>query len=273
MANSASGASTYYTYYVQNPTYGHNYTYNYANTNSVSQAPYPYQFPDTAIGKLFIRTNPNGARFDSDCTASVWNSPGRDLIVTAGHCVNDGNGHFYSDFVFVPGYNGQQSGSAAAPCGQYHWVNVATTYSWNGFANAHDDFAVIQLAPNTNGPVQVCTGGMGFIWNLNQKPGLFPPYDTWIHGYPVNYNNGQTQTACSGMPRATEDWGGTIAPQDSSQYRTNCGMLHGSSGGPVYTKHDWIVYSVVSIGQSGDQWNPWLGPEARDTFNVEGGGR
>lgn len=53
------------------------------------------------IGALFF----HGTKGDHFCTASAVDSPARDLIITAAHCVHEGKGGGYlTDLVFVPGY-------------------------------------------------------------------------------------------------------------------------------------------------------------------------
>jgi V8-like Glu-specific endopeptidase len=53
------------------------------------------------VGALFS----HDTKGDHFCTASAVDSPGRNLIVTAAHCVHSGAGGGYlSDLVFVPGY-------------------------------------------------------------------------------------------------------------------------------------------------------------------------
>jgi V8-like Glu-specific endopeptidase len=53
------------------------------------------------VGALFLH-DASGNHF---CTASVVASPGRDLLVTAAHCINGGpHGGARSDIVFIPGY-------------------------------------------------------------------------------------------------------------------------------------------------------------------------
>src|SRR5271154_3794847 len=65
----------------------------------------------TPAAKQNAKTLRIGALFDSDssgghfCTASVVNSPGHNVIVTAAHCVNSGNGGANKQNVaFVPAY-------------------------------------------------------------------------------------------------------------------------------------------------------------------------
>ena len=57
------------------------------------------------VGALFEH-DANGNHF---CTASVVASPGRDLLITAAHCISGGNsGGYRQDIVFIPGYRDGQ---------------------------------------------------------------------------------------------------------------------------------------------------------------------
>jgi V8-like Glu-specific endopeptidase len=61
------------------------------------------------VGALFS----HDTKGDHFCTASAVDSPGRNLIITAAHCVHSGRGGGYlGDLVFVPGYR-----HGAAPYG------------------------------------------------------------------------------------------------------------------------------------------------------------
>ena len=54
------------------------------------------------VGALFEH-DASGAHF---CTASVVSSPGEDLLITAAHCISNGDGSGYkSDIVFIPDYD------------------------------------------------------------------------------------------------------------------------------------------------------------------------
>jgi hypothetical protein len=53
------------------------------------------------VGALFER-DASGQHF---CTASVVTSPGKNLLITAAHCINGGKGSGYKkDIVFIPDY-------------------------------------------------------------------------------------------------------------------------------------------------------------------------
>src|SRR5689334_10511729 len=64
------------------------------------------------LARLSLRV---GALFEHDaggnhfCTASVVASPGRNLLITAAHCINGGkNGGYRQDVAFIPGYRDGQ---------------------------------------------------------------------------------------------------------------------------------------------------------------------
>ena len=83
----------------------------HAQPLSVGQhaAPQAGQVPTAHTAPVALRV---GALFEHDasgahfCTASVVASPGEDLLITAAHCISDGDGSGYkSDIVFIPGYH------------------------------------------------------------------------------------------------------------------------------------------------------------------------
>jgi hypothetical protein len=83
------------------------------------------------------------------CTASVVNSPGGDLAVTAAHCVAGEN----RPLVFVPGYHAR-----LAPYGAWLVTRVFTDPAWSASENPDDDVAFLQLAPASGVPVEDVTG-------------------------------------------------------------------------------------------------------------------
>ncbi len=106
------------------------------NSTTVSARP--------AVGALFTLTAAGqlGSHF---CTASVVDSPSRDLLVTAAHCVsNPAKGAI----AFVPGYrNGQ------APYGIWPITSITVDDSWASSADPDDDVAF--LAASRAGPVRL----------------------------------------------------------------------------------------------------------------------
>ena len=88
------------------------------------------------VGPLF----PSAGATIHICTASVVDSPGGDLLVTAAHCVV-GRG---AGLVFVPGYdNGRQ------PYGRWTVVAAYAGAAWTGSQDPRDDVAFLKVAPHT----------------------------------------------------------------------------------------------------------------------------
>ena len=100
-------------------------------------------YPYSTIGQLYF-TEPGG---DYVCTASVIR---RNVLATAGHCVNDGHGNYYSNWLFVPAENG-----ARAPFGSWTWAAADTTTAWyfggGGVPNEQDDALIVLNQESVNG--------------------------------------------------------------------------------------------------------------------------
>jgi hypothetical protein len=77
------------------------------------------------------------------CTASVVASPGRDLLVTAAHCINGGpRGGARSDVVFIPGYR-----DGKAPFGIWSPARLVVAKGWVSAADPDLDVGFVVLGP------------------------------------------------------------------------------------------------------------------------------
>ena len=139
-------------------------------------------YPYALTGQLTF-TVPSGttvAPGNYVCSATVQR-PG--VITTAGHCVSDGNGHFFTNWVFTPATR-----LGSAPFGKWTWRQVVTTATWHsgggGVPNAQD-VAVIALFPNANAvKIGSFTGFAGF--NI---PDLYVGQHVSMEGYPCNLDS------------------------------------------------------------------------------------
>lgn len=113
-------------------------------------APRPPAADTSTIGPLFL----SAGTTEHYCTASVVDSPHRDLLVTAAHCVF-GTG---SGIVFAPGYH-----DGHEPYGTWRVVAAYGAPAWTESQDPQDDAAFLVVAPRTiNGrtvDVQQVTGG------------------------------------------------------------------------------------------------------------------
>lgn len=231
---------------------------------------WPYSYPNTPIGQLFFKQNPNDVYY-SWCTAAAVTSPRELLIVTAGHCVNSGGnsgtpGQWYSNFYFYPAYNGNASPDQRAPYGFFTGNTLVTTGSWANFSNLHDDFAVIKLNPNAGGTLQSRTGSLGIVFQDNQSVAR----SVVASGYPINYANAQQMAFCSASYAQLENFLNS-AVDDGSQIGIGCDMEGGSSGGPWRTSDNLLrtvsSYESPGYGQN-NLFGPYLGRQAQAAWHL-----
>jgi V8-like Glu-specific endopeptidase len=98
-----------------------------------------------AVGALFATSH--GVLRSHFCSASVVDSPARDLLVTAAHCVT---GPGSGSIAFVPGYD-----NGRIPYGVWRITRVIVGQGWTSSADPDEDVAFLI----TSGPVQDMTGG------------------------------------------------------------------------------------------------------------------
>jgi V8-like Glu-specific endopeptidase len=115
--------------------------------------------PATTIGKLFFFTGSG----TSWCTATIVNAPNKDTIWTAAHCVSDGHGHEYEDFVFKPNLNG-----SSVPFGSFKAKYISAPAGYVDQGLSQYDYAAIALSPNTRGKAQNLAGAEGWIMGGNK---------------------------------------------------------------------------------------------------------
>ncbi|MCH5677791.1 trypsin-like serine peptidase [Streptomyces gilvus] len=140
------------------------------------------------------------------CTASVVNSPGGDLIVTAAHCLGSA-----SD-VFVPAYH-----DGVAPYGVWHLQRVVTDSQWRADSNPDDDVAFAVVAPLDGHTVQSVVGGYDLESDQSASG------QVTLTGYP---ETAQDPVTCTNQ----------ISSFSSTQNEIYCtGMTGGTSGSPWVT--------------------------------------
>lgn len=189
-------------------TFGYPYTVNRLYPDPDLYKIYPY----STVGQLFFTIPGLG---DFVCSASVVRHR---VIATAGHCVSDGNGHFYSNWVFIPGRNG-----ANQRYGQWTWELVTTTANWHfgggGVPNVQDDALIVlidRVISGTSRKIGNLTGTLGY-----QFEAALPTHITQI-GYPCNLDGCARPIATNAEPRSGP----------SNNYEWGTAQFGGSSGGP-----------------------------------------
>jgi trypsin len=165
-----------------------------------------------AVGALF--TEVSGRLGRHFCTASVVDSPGGDIAVSAAHCFTQSSAGQSSTapgpVVFVPGYD-----KGAAPYGVWRVTRVYTEQAWQATQDPDDDVAFLRLAAAPDGiPVEDVTGA--------ERLGTGWPSHTYVQviGYPDVLD----------QPVWCANWTDGFSP---TQLQFDCdGFTHGTSGGP-----------------------------------------
>jgi V8-like Glu-specific endopeptidase len=214
--------------------------------------------PATSIGQLYFRVGKNA---EAMCTATIITAPNRDTIWTAGHCVSNGAGRWYSDFLFIPGRHGSRT-----PYGEFGAVRISSPKGWVDHHLSEYDLAALALARNRGGTAQQQAGSQG--WRFGGT--TYAWARLLIFGYPANLFP-PWRTADSEQLRYCT--GSTIRDPSRHMMEFHCNMGHGSSGGPLlWDVRNGLGYLVgnVSIGEdnSFDRWSPQLGVAALQVYHA-----
>jgi len=177
------------------------------------------------VGALFVHESSG----DHYCTASVVSSPGRDLLVTAAHCINGGNGGGYrSDIVFIPGYR-----DGKTPFGVWTPSKLLVAPGWVTSSDPDLDVGFVVLEPQDGREIEDVLGANTLTFN--------PGYKNLVRvtGYP--------QTAAE--PVTCKNW---TSEQSATQLRFDCdGFTGGTSGSPFVTDFDATTGTGRIVGVLG----------------------
>ncbi|AUY51878.1 hypothetical protein [Streptomyces sp. CB01881] len=176
------------------------------------------------VGAVFTR-NADGDHF---CTASVVDSAGLNLIVTAAHCVWDPQLGQRSDLVFVPGYR-----DGDTPSGVWPVLAVTVDQAWKDDGDPDVDVAFAVVQPQNGQQVQQVLGAN----RLGVDRGYQLPVK--ITGYP---GTSEVPITCSN----------TTTEQSPTQLRIDCpDYTGGTSGSPWVTDFDPDTRTGTVVGVIG----------------------
>jgi V8-like Glu-specific endopeptidase len=196
------------------------------------------------IGALFLREN-TGNHF---CTASVVTSPGRDLLITAAHCINAGHDTGYrSDIVFIPDYR-----DGRAPYGIWTPARLLVAPGWASSADPDLDVGFVVLKPRNGENIEQVLGANVLSFNAGYRNLVR------VTGYPQS----------SDEPITCRNY---TSRQSASQLRFGCaGFTGGTSGSPWITGFNPATHTGRIVGviggyqQGGDtdsiSYSAYLGP-------------
>ncbi|MFF1906103.1 trypsin-like serine peptidase [Kitasatospora sp. NPDC058218] len=176
------------------------------------------------VGAVFTR-NADGDHF---CTASVVDSAGLNLIVTAAHCVWDPRLGQRGDLVFVPGYRDGET-----PSGVWPLLAVSVDQAWKDDADPDVDVAFAVVQPQGGRQVQQVLGAN----RLGVDRGYRLPVK--VTGYP---GTSEVPITCSN----------TTSEQSPTQLRIDCpDWTGGTSGSPWVTDFDPDTRTGTVVGVIG----------------------
>jgi V8-like Glu-specific endopeptidase len=198
----------------------------FRNTPVPAQSPQAHRaLLGLRVGALFERQG-NAEHF---CTASVVDSPGRDLLVTAAHCINSGKGGSYrQDIVFIPDYR-----DGRAPYGIWTIRRLLVAPQWADASDPDFDVGFVVLNSLDGKNIEDILGA--------NRLGLDASYQYLVRvtGYP---DSDAAPVTC--LNYTTEE--------STTQLRFECaGETGGTSGSPWMTHFDSRTRTGTIVGVLG----------------------
>lgn len=170
-------------------------------------------------GKVFFTDPANGLNYV--CSGGAINNPAKDMVFTAGHCVNTGSGTWMTNWLYVPAYY-----YGKTPYGKYPAHYLTSFNGWILGGNLDYDVGVVNVYPYMGVKLVNYTGGNGLEYNAGT-----PKVTIW--GYPAAPPyNGEQAYYCQNV--ATSTYG--------SRIKAGCAMTAGASGGPWLTGYNTKIY-------------------------------
>ncbi len=199
------------------------------DAGKATEVPGPYLTPPASTnGRVFFTDG--GA--DYACSGTAVTSNNQSVVWTAGHCVNQGAGDFYTNWTFVPGYR-----DGDAPFGTWPAAILRTTTGWGSSGDLSYDLGAATVSTGPGGATLTATVGSRALAFYGS-----PEQDYEAFGYPAGrkFDGMRLWTCASAL--YTRD---TSASPATLGIR--CNMTGGSSGG-AWAGADGSVYSVTSYG-------------------------
>ena len=198
--------------------------------------------PFMVNGRIFVRQG----RARGYCSGTAINSPTRQLVLTAGHCVNTGprgrrGSNAWSRYMeFVPAYS-----DGTAPFGSFiaRRSNVFAPKPWVKQGNPNYDMGAVVVGPNTSGVnVADAVGGGAAIAMDQARKQKFATF-----GYPGKVRRLQRcDSPSTGEDRLTRQ----IPGPPTAAIR--CHWLPGASGGGWLISEGTVVNGLTSYGRYRD---------------------
>ncbi|MFD9413027.1 trypsin-like serine peptidase [Streptomyces sp. NPDC059989] len=180
--------------------------------------------PAAFTGALFT----NGLDSDHFCTATVVQSPGRNLIVTAGHCLLDGD-QSNGTAVFAPAY-----ANGVAPYGTWKIEEAFEDDRWAEGTDDDYDLAFARLTTDALGrTIEEVTGAA--VLDTSGRAGE----EVTVTGYPADRKVPRTCTAVT-------------VRESQTQQRFDCADFPGGTSGSAWIARDGKIIGILTGGDTDD---------------------
>ncbi|MCX5198543.1 trypsin-like serine protease [Streptomyces sp. NBC_00249] len=181
--------------------------------------------PAAFTGALFT----GGLDGDHFCTATVVRSPGKNLIVTAGHCLLEGKQSRDGGAVFAPAY-----ANGFAPYGTWKIEQVYEDERWAEGTDDDYDLAFARLAPDDKGRnIEDVTGAAAL--DTSGRAGE----EVTVTGYPADRKVPRTCTSVTVRLSPTEQ-------------RFDCDDFPGGTSGSAWIGRDGKIIGILTGGDTDD---------------------
>ena len=217
-------------------------------SSTATEVPLPYP---SAEGKVWFTDN--GVNYV--CSGSALVSANESLVWTAGHCVNEGPGAFFTNFLFVPAYR-----DGATPYGVFPASTLMTTSGWRNSGEFGVDVGAAVVSPNSAG--QTLTDA---VQEISPVFNSVRNQAYTLYGYPAAGKFfGKRMYACNTA------WQLDDTSAIPATMGVPCNMTGGSSGGGWLTSSGQLA-SQVSYGYSSLKnvlFGPHLETEAQQLYQA-----
>ncbi len=181
-------------------------------------------------GRVFFKVPGVGL---ASCSGTAISSNRRNLVLTAGHCVNGGGheGRWYTHWVFVPAYS-----HGTAPFGAWRAKRLYSTPIWVEYRDPTGDIGFATVAARKGTRLQDAVGASGISFGR----GVRRRYQAF--GYPANPKDGfdgESERYCNSHLRQRDKPARRVLGPKT--VGISCDMTEGASGGSWIAKQGYAV--------------------------------
>lgn len=195
------------------------------------------------------------------CSGTSVDAPNRSVVITAGHCVNEGGRQWFNNnWVFVPGYH-----DGVRPFGVFVAKWLGATSPWVNGGSENADVGAAVVSRNERGQrLGDVVGGDGIAFGL-------PPSQVFdVHGYPVAPPfDGASQRVCTGSPYLGHDLL-SFLQTGPLNLALSCEVTGGASGGG-WTIRGNVLNGVTDYGYGDDpttDFGSYFGGAVRELYEL-----